>query len=152
MSDDRRASPVHGTASEQPRVRGIGGVFFKAADPAALAAWYRRHLGMGIGMEGFNGATLFWNRADTGERAYSVWSPFAADTRYFEPSTKDFMINLRVDDLDGVLADLRAEGCQVLDRREELEQGRFGYVVDPEGHLVELWEPAATDPALALAP
>jgi catechol 2,3-dioxygenase-like lactoylglutathione lyase family enzyme len=136
--------------SEQPRVRGFGGVFFKAQDPAALAAWYRRHLG--IGFEGWNGAQFFWNRADTGERAYSVWSPFAADTAYFAPSTKDFMLNLRVDDLDGVLADLRAEGCQVLDRREDLEQGRFGYVLDPEGHLLELWEPARDDPALALGP
>jgi catechol 2,3-dioxygenase-like lactoylglutathione lyase family enzyme len=138
--------------SEQPRVRGLGGVFFKSADPAALAAWYRRHLGMGIGMDGFNGAAFFWNRADTGERAYSLWSPFAADTRYFAPSDRDFMLNLRVDDLDGVLADLRAEGCAVLDRREDLEQGRFGYVMDPEGRLIELWEPAADDPALALAP
>jgi predicted enzyme related to lactoylglutathione lyase len=136
--------------SEQPRVRGFGGVFFKAQDPSALASWYREHFG--IGMPGWNGAQFFWSRADTGDRAYSVWSPFAADTDYFAPSGKDFMLNLRVDDLDGVLADLRAEGCQVLDRRQDLEQGRFGYVIDPEGHLIELWEPAADDPALALAP
>jgi predicted enzyme related to lactoylglutathione lyase len=136
--------------SEQPRVRGFGGVFFKARDPAALAAWYRRHLG--IGMEGWNGAQFFWNRADTGARAYSVFAPFAADTAYFAPSDKPFMFNLRVDDLDGVLADLRAEGCRVLDRREDIEQGRFGYVVDLEGNLVELWEPAGDDPALALGP
>jgi predicted enzyme related to lactoylglutathione lyase len=142
MSSDSR--------SRQPRVTGLGGVFFKSADPAALAAWYRTHLG--IGMEGWNGAQLFWNRADTGERAYSVWAPFAADTAYFAPSTKDFMFNLRVDDLDGVLADLRAEGCRVLDRREDLEQGRFGYVLDPEGHLIALWEPARDDPALGLGP
>jgi predicted enzyme related to lactoylglutathione lyase len=136
--------------SEHPRVRGFGGVFFKARDPSALAAWYREHLG--IGMPGWNGAQFFWSRADTGDRAYSVFSPFQADTDYFAPSAKDFMLNLRVDDLDGVLADLRAEGCQVLDRRQDLEQGRFGYVIDPEGHLIELWEPAADDPALALAP
>jgi predicted enzyme related to lactoylglutathione lyase len=136
--------------SDQPRVRGFGGVFFKADDPAALAAWYRRHLG--IGMAGWNGAQLFWNRADTGERAYSVFAPFPADTTYFEPSAKSFMVNLRVDDLDGVLAALRAEGCRVLERREAIEQGRFGYVLDPEGNLVELWEPAADDPALALGP
>jgi catechol 2,3-dioxygenase-like lactoylglutathione lyase family enzyme len=134
--------------SEHPRVRGLGGVFYKAQDPAALAAWYRRHLG--VGMEGWNGALFFWGRPDTGERAYSVLAPFPRDTTYFAPSDKDFMLNLRVDDLDGVLADLRAEGCQVLDRREDLEQGRFGYVVDPEGHLIELWQPAADDPALAL--
>jgi predicted enzyme related to lactoylglutathione lyase len=136
--------------TDQPRVRGFGGVFFKARDPAALAAWYRRHLG--IGMEGWNGAQFFWTRPDTGGRAYSVFAPFPADTTYFEPSAKDVMFNLRVDDLDGVLADLRAEGCQVLERREDIEQGRFGYVIDPEGHLVELWEPAADDPALALGP
>ena len=135
---------------EQPRVRGFGGVFFKSADPAALAAWYRRHLG--IGMEGWNGAQFFWNRPDSGERAYSVWAAFPADTQYFSPSALDSMLNLRVDDLDGVLAALRAEGCRVLDRREEIEQGRFGYVLDPEGRLIELWEPSGADPALALGP
>jgi predicted enzyme related to lactoylglutathione lyase len=136
--------------SQQPRVTGLGGVFFKSADPAALAARYRTHLG--VGMEGWNGAQFFFNRADTGARGYAVWAPFPEDTAYFAPSAKDYMLNLRVDDLESVLADLRREGCQVLDRREELEQGRFGYVVDPEGRLIELWQPAADDPALALGP
>ncbi|RNF84203.1 VOC family protein [Montanilutibacter psychrotolerans] len=126
-------------SDSKPRVHGLGGVFFKADDPAALSQWYADHLG--IPMEGWGGAVLPWNRVDTGERACTVWSPFSADTRYFEPSTKPFMLNFRVDDLDATLAALRAEGCNVLDRGEDSEQGRFGYVVDPEGHLIELWQP-----------
>ena len=98
----------------KPRVHGLGGVFFKAEDPAALAAWYQRHLG--IGAQDWGGALFPWRRDDTGERAYTVWSPFKADTRYFEPSDKPFMLNFRVDDLEAVLAALREEGCRVLDR------------------------------------
>lgn len=126
--------------SASPRVHGIGGVFFKADDPAALSAWYGRHLGLKV--EEWGGAVLPWKRADTGGDACTVWSPFNAATEYFKPGTKDYMLNLRVDDLAATLAGLRAEGCQVLDRYEESEQGKFGYVLDPEGGLVELWEPA----------
>ena len=123
--------------SEQPRVRGFGGVFVKAADPAALAAWYRRHLG--IGMQGWNGAQFFWTRADSGERAYSVWAAFPADTGYFGPSAKDFMLNLRVDDLDGMLADLKAKGIEPLGRQDE-DYGKFAWILDPDGLKVELWQ------------
>ena len=133
----------------KPRVHGLGGVFFKADDPAALAAWYQRHLGVGV--EGWGGAMFPWRRDDTGERAYTVWSPFKAETKYFEPSDKPYMLNFRVDDLDAVLTALREEGCRVLDRREDGEQGRFGYVVDPEGMLVELWQPNPNDPAVVAA-
>ncbi|MCF7221967.1 VOC family protein [Marilutibacter chinensis] len=128
-------------ARDKPRVHGLGGVFFKVGDPAALAAWYAEHLG--IGMQDWGGAVFPWRRDDTGERAYTVWSPFKAGTTYFQPSDKPFMFNFRVDDLDATLAALRAEGCNVLDRREDGEQGSFGYVMDPEGHLVELWQSAA---------
>lgn len=138
MSDD---------PANKPRVHGLGGVFFKAEDPKALAGWYRRHLG--LGMEGWDGAMLPWKRADTGQDAITVWSPFKADTAYFEPSTKTYMINFRVDDLDGTLAALRSEGCQVLERYEQSEQGKFGYVMDPEGGLIELWEPPQEDAAKA---
>jgi len=131
--------------TSKPRVHGIGGVFFKARDPAALAAWYQRNLGFSIAEWG--GATFDWRRADTGAPASTVWAPFPEDTGYFAPGDKPFMLNLRVDDLDGVLAALRAEGCQVLDRREDGELGRFGYVVDPEGLLLELWQPAESSPA-----
>ena len=136
----------------RPRVHGLGGVFFKADDPAALADWYARHLGLGI--EGWGGAQFFWNRIDgqdapTGARGYTVWSPFKADTGYFQPSDKPFMLKVRVDDLDATLAALREEGCNVLDRGEDGEQGKFGYVMDPEGHLIELWQPNPDDPSLA---
>jgi catechol 2,3-dioxygenase-like lactoylglutathione lyase family enzyme len=131
-----------------PRVHGIGGVFFKARDPAALSQWYREHLGFDV--QEWGGAQFPWQRQDrAGEPAYTVWCPFAHDTKYFEPSHKDFMLNLRVDDLDAMLDKLRAQGVRVFDRREQTEQGRFGYAMDPEGLLLELWEPALDDPALA---
>jgi catechol 2,3-dioxygenase-like lactoylglutathione lyase family enzyme len=135
----------------KPRVHGLGGVFFKAEDPEQLAGWYAKHLG--IGVEGWGGAQFFWDRVDgqdaaTGKRGYTVWSPFKADTTYFQPSDKPFMINFRVDDLDATLAALREEGCNVLDRGEDGEQGKFGYVMDPEGHLIELWQPNPDEPSL----
>ncbi|GAB3335498.1 VOC family protein [Marilutibacter aestuarii] len=132
--------------SDPPRVHGLGGIFFKAEDPEALGAWYAEHLGVGV--QAWGGAVFPWRRADTGQDAFTVWSPFKATTEYFKPSDKPFMLNFRVDDLEATLAALREEGCNVLDRREDGEQGRFGYVMDPEGHLVELWEPAP-DPASA---
>jgi predicted enzyme related to lactoylglutathione lyase len=125
----------------KPRVHGLGGVFFKARDPVALSAWYGRHLD--VGGQDWGGAMFSWKREDTGDAAYTVWSPFAENTEYFKPSDKPYMINFRVDDLAATLQALREEGCQVLDRYEESEQGKFGYVVDPEGGLIELWEPGA---------
>jgi catechol 2,3-dioxygenase-like lactoylglutathione lyase family enzyme len=128
------------------RVTGIGGIFFKARDPAALGRWYREHLGFEV--EPWGGVVFPWDRRDKpGEGGYTVWSPFEESTKYLDPSAKPFMLNLRVDDLDAVLAALRAEGANVLDRREDGENGRFGYVLDPEGTLLELWQPAPDDPA-----
>lgn len=117
-------------------VLGIGGVFLKSRDPDALRAWYRDMLGFEI--QDWGGAQL-WAPG----RFYSVWSAFKADTKYFEPGERDFMINLRVDDLDGLLAKLRAKGARVLDRREDGADGKFGYVVDPDGTLLELFQPPA---------
>lgn len=125
-------------------VHGIGGVFFRAKDPKQLGDWYRQHLGFEL--QPWGGVVFPWKRADTGADAYSIWSPFAEDSEYFKPSDKAYMLNLRVDDLDAMLAQLRADGCQVLDRREDGEYGRFGYVLDPEGTLLELWQPPATPP------
>lgn len=119
------------------RVTGFGGFFFKAKDPKALAAWYQAHLGLKV--ESWGGVAFRW--ADDSPTGTTAWSPFAADTSYFAPSSAPFMVNFRVADLHGLLAALRAEGCQVLDKVDESEFGKFGWVVDPEGNKVELWEP-----------
>jgi catechol 2,3-dioxygenase-like lactoylglutathione lyase family enzyme len=118
------------------KVLGLGGVFFRSPDPPRLRTWYARWLGLfadGPGVEFFPD--------ELPEGAYSVWSPFPEDTRYFDPSPRDFMINLIVDDLDGMLARVRQSGARVIDDIEENESGRFGWFVDPDGNKVELWEP-----------
>ena len=119
------------------RVLGIGGVFFKARDPKTIAAWYREHLGVPVEPEQTYGA---FTSAAAGEQA--AWSAFPADTSYFGSGPAPFMVNYRVDDLDALLAELRAAGEKVLDRGSDDEQGKFGYVLDPEGNLLELWQPA----------
>jgi predicted enzyme related to lactoylglutathione lyase len=120
------------------RVLGIGGIFFKARDPEALRAWYRDRLGLAV--TDWGGVVLEpMITSPTGRQATTVWSIFPADTQYFEPSASPFMINYRVDDLDQMLAALRAEGCAVEDRVESCVYGRFGWVMDPEGNRVELW-------------
>ena len=126
------------------KVTGIGGVFFKSQDPAALREWYRSH--MGLDVQSWGGAQFLFTRRDRPGVGYTVWTPFETTTKYFEPSDKPFMVNFRVDDLDAMLAQLRQEGAQVLDRREDAENGKFGYVMDPEGNLLELWEQARDDP------
>lgn len=132
-----------------PRVRAIGGVFFRARDPKALGAWYREKLGFAV--ESWGGCSFPWREAEGEGSGYTVWSPFAEDTEYFAPSDKPYMLNLRVDDLAAMLAHLREQGCNVLDRGEESEFGKFGYVVDPEGTLLELWQQADEQPEPAEA-
>ena len=122
------------------RVTGIGGIFFKSRDPAALGAWYREHLGLDV--TDWGGAIFEWGGPGS-EKGSTIWSAFKSDTTYLEPGTASFMVNFRVADLDALLAALRAEGCNVEARTEESEQGRFGWVIDPEGNKVELWEPPA---------
>ena len=120
------------------RVTGIGGIFFKSRDPAALGAWYRDHLGLDV--TDWGGAVFEWGGPGSA-KGMTIWSAFKSDTTYLEPGTASFMVNFRVADLDALLAALRAEGCNVEARTEESEQGRFGWVIDPEGNKVELWEP-----------
>ena len=120
------------------RVTGIGGIFFKARDPSALSAWYRDHLGLDVADWG--GAVFDWGGPDSAE-GMTTWSPFQHDTTYLDPGTASFMVNFRVHDLHALLAALRAEGCNVQDGTEESGQGKFGWVIDPEGNKVELWEP-----------
>jgi catechol 2,3-dioxygenase-like lactoylglutathione lyase family enzyme len=124
------------------RVTGIGGIFFKSKDPKALGAWYKAHLG--IDVQEWGGAAFRWKSPDNPDgTGTTAWSPFAADTGYFAPSSASFMINYRVDDLHALLAALRAEGVLVEDKVEESEYGKFGWVVDPEGNKVELWQAPA---------
>jgi predicted enzyme related to lactoylglutathione lyase len=124
------------------KVMGIGGIFFKATDKAALAAWYRDNLGVPVD-DTWGGAVFSWTDNDPQSNAHTIWSPFAADTTYFEPSTKGFMVNFRVANLDAMLAQLRANGCDVVDKIEASDFGRFGWVMDPDGNRVELWQPPA---------
>ena len=122
------------------RVTGLGGVFFKCKDRDELTAWYRDHLGLDVEP---GGPWVFeWREKDDPETiGHTVWGTFKGDTSYFDPSDKPFMINYRVDNLARVLAELRAEGVQVDDKTEESEYGKFGWIMDPEGNRVELWEP-----------
>jgi predicted enzyme related to lactoylglutathione lyase len=122
------------------KVTGIGGVFFKSRDPKKIGAWYQEHLGIQI--EDWGGSAFRWREhADHEREASTVWSPFADDTEYFQPSEREFMVNYRVRNLDAMLAQLREAGVEVDDRIEESEFGRFGWCQDPDGTRIELWEP-----------
>ena len=124
------------------RVTGIGGIFFKAKDAPALHAWYRDRLG--IDVQPWGGAAFNWTDADGKPVAgTTAWLINPEESRQFAPSTAPFMVNYRVADLHGLLRALRAEGCDVLDKVDESEYGKFGWVIDPEGNKVELWEPPA---------
>lgn len=126
------------------RITGIGGVFFKSkGDAAALAAWYRKHLGMAL--EDFGGAVLKWPDDKAEDRGLTVWHVADADSQWFSPSDSSFMINYRIDDLDGLLAQLRADGVAVVGGPEAHENGRFAWIMDPEGNKVELWQPMPWD-------
>lgn len=122
------------------QVRGIGGIFFKSEHPDALYAWYEKHLG--IAAQPKVGAMFAWRRADDASKEeVTVWSVFPASTKYFEPSKAPFMLNYIVDDLDATLAELRAQGVAVDERVERSDYGNFGWVTDPDGNRIELWEP-----------
>lgn len=122
------------------RVTGIGGIFFQSADPGRLGAWYRNHLGLDV--SDWGGAVFPWGGPGSAP-GMTIWSVFARDTKKMEPGSATFMVNFRVDDLDALLAALRAEGCNVLDATESSDFGKFGWVIDPDGNKVELWEPPA---------
>jgi catechol 2,3-dioxygenase-like lactoylglutathione lyase family enzyme len=131
------------------KVTGIGGVFFKTPDSQATAAWYRDRLGLPI--EPWGGSVLHWRTLDDAEeRGYTVWSPFALDADKFDPSDQPFMMNYRVDDLAALLDELRAGGVQIVGELEQHENGKFAWIMDPDGRKIELWEPvpSAEDPYL----
>jgi predicted enzyme related to lactoylglutathione lyase len=124
------------------RVTGIGGIFFKAKDAPALQAWYKRHLG--IDVQRWGGAAFV--RADSDgkpTREKTAWLIAPEDSKKFAPGNASFMVNYRVEDLHALVAALKTEGCNVLDKIDDSEYGRFGWVIDPEGNKVELWQPPA---------
>ena len=126
------------------RVTGVGGIFFKSTkDNAALAAWYQNHLGMPL--EAWGGAILRWPDDKAEDRGLTVWHVAEKDTQWFSPSHSSFMVNYRVDDLVELLAELRAAGVEVISGPESHENGKFAWILDPDGNKVELWEPKLWD-------
>jgi len=122
------------------KVTGIGGVFLKSTkDHKALAAWYEKHLGMQP--EAWGGVLLRWPEDRAGDKGVTVWHVAERDTKWFAPSDASFMINYRVDDLSELLANLRAAGVEILKGPESDDNGKFAWIIDPDGNKVELWEP-----------
>ena len=126
------------------KVTGIGGVFFKSRnDRAALATWYQKHLGMTL--ESFGGAILRWPDDKAEDNGLTVWHIAEKESQWFSPSDSAFMINYRVDNLGEMIAQLRADGVEVVRGPESHENGKFAWVMDPDGNKVELWEPMIWD-------
>lgn len=119
------------------RVTGIGGLFFKTTDPKKVKEWYKKHLGFNTDEWG----CTFWWKDENGKKCSTQWSPFPDDTKYFGPSKKDFMFNYRVENLVELIKVLKLEGVTVVGEIEEYDYGKFGWILDPEGNKIELWEP-----------
>ncbi len=123
------------------RVTGIGGIFFKCKDPKKTKAWYGKHLGLPVDDYG---CTFKWRELDapdTAPPAQTVWSPFKEDSNYFAPSEKPYMFNYRVDNLVELLKVLKEEGVEIVGEMQEFSYGKFGWILDPDGNKIELWEP-----------
>jgi len=121
------------------KVTGIGGIFFKCKDPKIMREWYETHLGLNTNEYG---AVFEWRQgADSTQKGFTQWSPFNEKTRYFEPSTKDFMINYRVENLESLIEELKKNGVTVVDTIETVEYGKFVHIMDIEDNKIELWEP-----------
>ena len=126
------------------RITGIGGVFLKTkTDPKELAAWYQKHLGMSL--EEWGGAILRWPNDQAEDKGLTVWHLAAKDSDWFSPSTSSFMINYRVDNLEEMLSQLKAAGIEIAKGIEHHENGKFAWIMDPDGNKVELWEPMLWD-------
>jgi predicted enzyme related to lactoylglutathione lyase len=131
------------------RVTGLGGMFFKTRDPKATLAWYRTHLG--IESSEWGGCAFQWREKEQADEiGYTVWSTFPEDTNHFAPGDQSFMVNNRVADLTGLLSALKAEGVEVVGEMEQHENGKFAWILDPDGRKIELWEPVPSkdDPYL----
>ena len=119
------------------RVTGLGGFFFKTKDPDKIKAWYGKHLGIPVNEYGWT----FWWKDKEGKDCSTQWSPFKDNTSYFKPSEKQFMMNFRVENLHELLKALKEEDVTVVGEVEEYSYGKFGWILDPEGNKIELWEP-----------
>jgi predicted enzyme related to lactoylglutathione lyase len=126
-------------ADTTPKVTGIGGIFFRTKNPAEIKKWYGENLGLAISEYGSSFEFRNANRPD--EINYLQWSPFEEGTDYFNPSDKEFMINYRVQNMEGLVKKLRENGVTIVDEIEEYEYGKFVHIMDPEGNKIELWEP-----------
>ncbi len=125
--------------SSLKKVTGIGGIFFKCKDPKKVREWYATHLGF---ITNQYGAVFEWRQAtDSSKKGFTQWSPFGEKTKYFEPSTKDFMINYRADNLEALIDQLKKDGVTVTDSIETASYGKFVHIMDIEGNKIELWEP-----------
>jgi catechol 2,3-dioxygenase-like lactoylglutathione lyase family enzyme len=131
------AAAVH--AQPVGRITGVGGIFLKSKDPKALARWYRDVLGVPV--EPWGGAMLRYDAP--GRPPFVVWNAFPSTTDYMDPSTREFMINFAVDDLDAYLARLTAKGVAILKREDTDANGKFAWILDPDGTKIELWQPNA---------
>jgi predicted enzyme related to lactoylglutathione lyase len=121
------------------KVTGIGGIFFKCKDPNKVRDWYQTHLGLNTNQYG---SVFEWRQgADTTKKGFTQWSPFKESTKYFDPSTKDFMINYRVENLEALVEELKKNGVTILDTIEAYDYGKFVHILDVEGNKIELWEP-----------
>ena len=126
------------------KITGIGGVFFKSTnDHKALAEWYNKHLGMP--MESWGGTILKWTDDKADDGGLTVWNAAAKDTKWFAPSESNFMINYRIDNMDEIVAQLTSAGIEIIQGPESHENGKFAWIIDPDGNKVELWEPMAWD-------
>jgi len=121
------------------RVTGIGGVFFKCNDPEKIKDWYNKHLG--IKSDQYGGGFVWREYKDPEHISFTAWSPFSDKSEYFSPSKKSFMFNYRVENLEKLLEELKKEGVEIVGKIEEYEYGKFGWIMDPEGNKIELWEP-----------
>ena len=125
---------------QKKRVTGIGGIFFKCNDPEYVRNWYNKHLGFNATQYG---ATFEWRNEDNPEgKGMTVWNPFKNSTDYFAPSDKEFMIILRVEDLEWLLGELKKEGIEQIGEMQVYDYGKFAHIMDPEGNKIELWEAA----------
>jgi predicted enzyme related to lactoylglutathione lyase len=123
------------------RVTGLGGVFFKTKDPKKIKEWYGKHLGLPVNEYGCSFEWIDLNNREAKVPASTAWSPFKEDSNYFQPSEKPFMFNYRVENLVELLKVLKEEGVQVVGEMEDTPYGKFGWIMDPEGSKIELWEP-----------